>query len=192
MTIGILALRFERRKPRVLRVGALCTGYQALRDNTGPMVEVCAVAKRDFEGRKVLNDYGMYVTYGEAVNTEEMSRQRYLPEGLVEGCKLTRDIKKDVVLTYSDVGPPTNRWADHLWAEQYRHFKGETWLDELVKGSVEQLRTCRQANSECVITDFSKTVLILGERPRNWRVTVVDTAMGRNIGERLFQTSSQR
>jgi predicted homoserine dehydrogenase-like protein len=26
---------------------------------------------------------------------DEMSAHRYLPEGLVEGCRLTRDIKKD-------------------------------------------------------------------------------------------------
>ena len=30
----------------------------------------------------------MYMTYGEAVNTDEMSEKRYLPEGLVEGCRL--------------------------------------------------------------------------------------------------------
>ena len=99
----------------------------------GPMVEVCAVAKRDLKAGEVLDDYGMYMTYGEAVNTEEMSRQRYLPEGLVEGCKLTCDIKKDVVLTYSDVELPTDRMADHLRAEQYRHFRDETWLDDMIK-----------------------------------------------------------
>src|SRR5439155_11231159 len=57
----------------------------------GPVVEVCAVAKRDLKAGEVLDEYGMYMTYGEAVNTEEMSAQRYLPEGLGEGCKLTRE-----------------------------------------------------------------------------------------------------
>ena len=46
------------------------------------------------------------MTYGEAVNVDEMSKQQYLPEGLVEGCKLRRDIKRDAVLTYSDVELP--------------------------------------------------------------------------------------
>jgi predicted homoserine dehydrogenase-like protein len=55
-----------------------------------------------------------------------------LPEGLVEGCKLRRDIKKDAVLTYSDVDLPPGRLADRLRAEQYRHFRGESWLEELV------------------------------------------------------------
>ena len=47
----------------------------------GPVVEVCAVAKRDLKAGEVLDDYGMYMTYGEAVNVEEMSASRYLPEG---------------------------------------------------------------------------------------------------------------
>jgi predicted homoserine dehydrogenase-like protein len=98
----------------------------------GPVVEVCAVAKRDLRSGEVLDDYGMYMTYGEAVNSEEMCRNRYLPEGLVEGCVLTRDIAKDSVITYHDVTLPPNRLADQLRAEQYRHFRGETWLEEIV------------------------------------------------------------
>src|SRR5437870_3584516 len=99
----------------------------------GPVVEVCAVAKRDLKAGEVLDDYGMYMTYGEAVNADEMSHRRYLPEGLVEGCKLKRDIIKDAVLTYADVELPQGRLADQLRAEQYRHFRGETWLEERIK-----------------------------------------------------------
>ena len=51
----------------------------------GPVVEVCAVAKRDLKAGEVLDEYGMYMTYGEACNVDEMSAGRYLPEGLVEG-----------------------------------------------------------------------------------------------------------
>src|SRR6266481_6117443 len=50
----------------------------------GPVVEVCAVAKRDLKAGEVLDDYGMYMTYGEAVNADEMCAKHYLPEGLVE------------------------------------------------------------------------------------------------------------
>jgi predicted homoserine dehydrogenase-like protein len=99
----------------------------------GPVVEVCAVAKRDLKAGEVLDDYGMYMTYGEAVNADEMSNSRYLPEGLVEGCKLKRDIAKDAVLTYDDVELPQGRLADQLRAQQYRHFRGETWLEERIK-----------------------------------------------------------
>jgi predicted homoserine dehydrogenase-like protein len=98
----------------------------------GPVVEVCAVAKRDLKTGEVLDDYGMYMTYGEAVNADEMSKNCYLPEGLVEGCKLTRDIRKDEVITYDQVELPPNRLADSLRAEQYRHFRGETWLEQRI------------------------------------------------------------
>lgn len=106
-----------------------------LRDNVakplaGPVVEVCAVAKRDLKRGEILDSYGMFMTYGEAVNAEDMSNNRYLPEGLVEGCTLLRDVKKDSVLTYDDVALPEGRLADRLRAEQYRHFRGETWLEE--------------------------------------------------------------
>jgi predicted homoserine dehydrogenase-like protein len=101
----------------------------------GPVVEVCAVAKRDLKAGEVLDEYGMYTTYGEAVNADEMSAERYLPEGLVEGCKLRCDIDKDQVLTYDDVELPAGRLADRLRGEQYRHFRGETWLEERVKAA---------------------------------------------------------
>ena len=98
----------------------------------GPVVEVCAVAKRELKAGETLDDYGMYMTYGEAVNADEMCRMKYLPEGLVEGCVLKNDIPKDEVITYDDVTLPPGRLADQLRAEQYKHFFGETWLEELV------------------------------------------------------------
>lgn len=102
---------------------------QLARPLGGPVVEVCAVAKRDLAAGDVLDDYGMYMTYGEAVNADEMCRDRLLPEGLVEGCVMQRDVAKDAVITYDDVKIPTGRIADRLRAEQYRVFRGETWLD---------------------------------------------------------------
>ncbi len=98
----------------------------------GPVVEVCAVAKRDLKAGETLDEYGMYMTYGEAVNAEEMCAGRYLPEGLVQGCRLRRSVAKDEVLTYDDVELPPDRLADRLRAEQYEHFFGETWLAERV------------------------------------------------------------
>jgi predicted homoserine dehydrogenase-like protein len=101
----------------------------------GPVVEVCAVAKRDLRAGEVLDEYGMYMTYGEAVNASEMSTMRYLPEGLVQGCTLRRSVAKDVVLTYDDVTVPAGRLADRLRAEQYQRFRGESWLGDLLAGS---------------------------------------------------------
>ena len=102
----------------------------------GPVVEVCAVAKRDLQAGDVLDDYGMYMTYGEAANVDEMSEKRYLPEGLVAGCRLLRSIKKDEVVSYDDVALPKDRLADRLRAEQYKHFRGETWLQDIVEPAI--------------------------------------------------------
>ena len=102
----------------------------------GPEVEVCAVAKRDLVAGETLDTYGMYTTYGEAVAAAEMSERRYLPEGLVVGCVLRRDIARDEVLSYDDVDLPTGRLADRLRAEQLERFCGETWLTERLSGSV--------------------------------------------------------
>lgn len=98
----------------------------------GPVIEVRSMAKRDLKKGEILDDYGMYMTYGEAVNSNEMCEKRYLPEGLVEGCKLNRDMKKDDCITYRDVALPSGRLADRLRAEQYRHFRGEIWLEEYI------------------------------------------------------------
>jgi glucose-1-phosphate cytidylyltransferase len=41
-------------------------------------------------------------------------------------------------------------------------------------------------NSDCVIYDYGKRVEALGEKPPDWRLTLVDTGVWRNIGERLL------
>ncbi len=104
---------------------------RVFRDNlapplAGPVVEVCAVAKRALAAGEILDEYGHYMTYGEAVNTDEMFREQYLPEGLVEGCVLRRDIARDEVIRYADVQLPAGRLADALRSEQYRHFRGSS------------------------------------------------------------------
>lgn len=117
----------------------------------GPCVEVCAVAKRDLKAGETLDEYGMYMTYGEAVNVDEMCNKQYLPEGLVEGCVLKKDIKKDDVLSYEDVILPAGRLADQLRAEQYKHFRGETWLEDLLKNQTADQRYVREAVSEKIV-----------------------------------------
>jgi predicted homoserine dehydrogenase-like protein len=98
----------------------------------GPVVEVCAVAKRDLRAGETLDDYGEYMTYGEAVGVEAMSGGRLLPEGLVQGCVLRHDVVRDEVITYDDVDLPPGRLADRLRAEQYEQLCGEAWLSELL------------------------------------------------------------
>jgi predicted homoserine dehydrogenase-like protein len=95
-------------------------------------VEVCAVAKRGLQAGEVLDGPGMYMTYGEAASADEMSARRYLPEGLVAGCTLRRDVGQGEVLSYDDVDLPAGRLADRLRAEQLERFRGETWLADLL------------------------------------------------------------
>ena len=40
-------------------------------------------------------------------------------------------------------------------------------------------------DSDCVVSEFGSRIEILGDRPPDWRVTLIDTGVWRNIGERL-------
>lgn len=40
--------------------------------------------------------------------------------------------------------------------------------------------------NDCIISDGGKRIEILGDRQPDWRVTLIDTGLHRNIGERLF------
>ena len=82
------------------------------RRSAGPVVEVCAVAKRDLQAGEVLDEYGMYMTYGEAVNVEEMSAGATCPKGSSRAAGSAATIPKDQVLTYDDVELPEGRVAD--------------------------------------------------------------------------------
>jgi glucose-1-phosphate cytidylyltransferase len=42
------------------------------------------------------------------------------------------------------------------------------------------------AGSDCVVSEFGSRIEILGEKPPDWRITLVDTGVWRSIGERLF------
>jgi glucose-1-phosphate cytidylyltransferase len=41
-------------------------------------------------------------------------------------------------------------------------------------------------SSDCIISEFGSKVEIIGEKPPDWQVTLVDTGIWRNIGERLL------
>jgi len=41
------------------------------------------------------------------------------------------------------------------------------------------------ANTDCTRLPFGKKIELLGERPPDWRVSLVDTGIWRNIGQRL-------
>src|SRR3989442_4578866 len=61
----------------------------------GPVVEVCAVAKRDLKAGEVLDEYGMYMTYGGAGDAEEVSGQPEPSPGLVGGLQVQHEVAKE-------------------------------------------------------------------------------------------------
>ncbi len=87
-----------------------------------PEVDVVATAKIDLKAGQILDGIGFYMTYGQCENSETAWKERLLPMGLAEGCRLKRDLSRDTVLTYDDVEIPANRLCDRLRAEQNRQF----------------------------------------------------------------------
>ncbi|MDX2376593.1 SAF domain-containing protein [Microbacterium sp. LRZ72] len=92
----------------------------ALEPLGAPTVEVVAVAKSALPAGTVIDGLGGYHTYGVAERADVTAEQRLLPIGVAEGCRLTRDVAADDVLTYADVELPAGRLVDRLRAEQAR------------------------------------------------------------------------
>jgi predicted homoserine dehydrogenase-like protein len=97
---------------------AVLFGDAALAPAGGPQVDVVAAAKVDLEAGQELDGPGGYLTYGLAENHETAAAERLLPMGLAEGCRVTRAVAKDEVLTVGDVEVPAGRLVDELRAEQ--------------------------------------------------------------------------
>ena len=99
----------------------------------GPVVEVCAVAKRDLKAGEMLDDYGMYMTYGEAVNVDEMSA-RPLPARRARG-GLQADARRSPRTRSSPTTTSSSRPAASPTAARRAvpALPGETWLEERLK-----------------------------------------------------------
>jgi predicted homoserine dehydrogenase-like protein len=87
-----------------------------------PRVDVIAAAKTDLAAGDTLDGLGGYLTYGLAENSDLVAAEALLPIGLAEGCRLTRSISRDQVLTYDDVEVPQGRLSDRLRVEQREAF----------------------------------------------------------------------
>ena len=81
-------------------------------------VEVVAVAKRDLLAGEVFDAYGEYMTYGEADNSDVVQREALVPQGLIEGCIVKRDLPKDSVIGWADVEAPASSIGHQLYREQ--------------------------------------------------------------------------
>jgi predicted homoserine dehydrogenase-like protein len=101
---------------------AVLFGDAAITPLGPPCVDVVAAAKIDREAGSELDKLGGYTVYGLAENADVAARERLLPIGLAPGCRLTRDVAKDEVLTYEDVELPPGRVSDRLREEQNERF----------------------------------------------------------------------
>ena len=101
---------------------AVLFGDAALAPAGPPQVDVVAAAKTDLSAGAELDALGGYQTYGLAENADVAAAECLLPIGLAPGCRLTRNVAKDEVLTYDDVEVPEGRVADGLRAEQDARF----------------------------------------------------------------------
>jgi predicted homoserine dehydrogenase-like protein len=88
----------------------------------GPKVDVVTTAKVDLKPGDVLDGLGGYLAYGQCENADVTRRERLLPVGLAEGCRLKRGIRRDEVIGYDDVELPGNRLVEQLRAEQDERF----------------------------------------------------------------------
>ncbi|MCP2730228.1 NAD(P)H-dependent oxidoreductase [Limnofasciculus baicalensis] len=88
----------------------------------GPIVDVVATAKTNLKTGETLDGIGGYMAYGQCENYDIVTWENLLPIGLIEGCRLKRDIPQDQVLTYNDVELPSDRLCDRLRAEQNNYF----------------------------------------------------------------------
>ena len=87
-----------------------------------PACDVLAVAKKDLKAGDTLDGIGGFSAYGVIDNAEVVQAEGLLPVGLVEGCKLKRDLPKDQPIRYADVVLPQGRLCDKLRAEQDSYF----------------------------------------------------------------------
>lgn len=85
-------------------------------------VEVVTTAKTRLQAGSTLDGIGYYMTYGQCERAEIAQRDRLLPIGLAEGCRLLRAVERDEVISYADVELPVGRLSDRLRAEQDRTF----------------------------------------------------------------------
>src|SRR5262249_52049457 len=103
-----------------------------------------------------------------------------------------RDYSEAIPKPMVPVGQQPILWPVMQYYSQYGHrdfvlrlgYKANTIKDFF-------LNWRQQTYSDCVISDSGRKVEYLGEKQPDWRVTLVDTGIWRNIGERLYAVRDQ-
>lgn len=89
----------------------------------GPVCEVITIAKTDLRTGEVLDGIGGFTCYGMIDNAEVQQKQKLLPMGLSEGCRVKRNIARDQVIKWEDVDIPEGLVSVKLRKEQDLFFK---------------------------------------------------------------------
>ena len=97
-----------------------------------------------------------------------------------------RDYSENIPKPMVPVGHQPILWHVMQYYSQYGHqdfifclgYKANVIKDYFLNYKID-------ATSDCIVSNFGNKVELLGERPPDWRVTLVDTGIWRNIGERL-------
>lgn len=97
---------------------AVLFGDAVIQPLDGPRVDVVATSKVPLAAGDVIDALGGYKSYGVAEAYAVSRKQRLLPIGLAEGCRMKRAVPADTAITYDDVVIPEGRLVDKLRAEQ--------------------------------------------------------------------------
>lgn len=98
-----------------------------------------------------------------------------------------RDYSDNIPKPMVPVGDRPILWHVMQYYSQYKHNKFILCLGykaNIIKSYMKDYNITERC--DCIISDFGSKVEIIGERPPDWQVTLVDTGIWRNIGERLI------
>jgi predicted homoserine dehydrogenase-like protein len=83
-----------------------------------PVCDAIAIAKTDLKAGQTLDGIGGFTCYTLIDNYDTSRNENALPIGVSEGCRLSKDVPKDRLVTYDDVELPAGRLCDKLREEQ--------------------------------------------------------------------------
>jgi glucose-1-phosphate cytidylyltransferase len=98
-----------------------------------------------------------------------------------------RDVSESIPKPMIPVGDKPILWHLMHYYSQYGHKDFVLCLGykaNVIKNFFLDYRP--QAFADCVVSGFGRSVEILGDPQQDWRVTMIDTGIWRNIGERLW------
>jgi glucose-1-phosphate cytidylyltransferase len=98
-----------------------------------------------------------------------------------------REYSENIPKPMIPIGPQPILWHVMQYYSQYGHRDFVLCLGYKANVVKDYFLNYKQAvNSDCVISQFGTKVEMLGVRPPDWRVSLIDTGIWRNIGQRLL------